>query len=337
MPMTTLSSRLRIFSTCPQSKDVAREDYVSRLVDVARWSERYGCTGILVYTDNGLADPWLVSQIIVQHTRTLSPLVAVQPIYMHPYSVAKMIATIGHLFDRRLYLNMVAGGFKNDLEALNDLTPHDRRYDRLVEYTTIIKLLLAGASVSFPGEFYRVDRLKMTPPLAERLFPGLLISGSSEAGLNAARQIDATAIQYPKPAGEYAGGSATNAGVRVGIIARASSDEAWDVAEARFPVDRKGRITHELAMKTSDSVWHKQLSDLGREVKNQRTPYWLVPFENYKTFCPYLVGSYDEVAAEIGRYVGAGYETFILDIPPCEDELFHTGETFARAMEGVLV
>lgn len=335
--MSIDGSRLRIFSTCPQSKDVPREDYLARVVDVARWSERYGCTGILVYTDNGLVDPWLVSQIIVQHTRTLAPLVAVQPIYMHPYSVAKMLATIGHLYDRRLYLNMVAGGFKNDLEALNDLTPHDRRYDRLVEYTTIIKLLLAGGTVSFPGEFYRVERLKMTPPLAERLFPGITISGSSEAGLNAARQIDATAIHYPKPPREYTEHFATNAGVRVGIIARESSEEAWAIAEGRFPIDRKGQITHELAMKTSDSVWHQQLSHLGRDVKHQRTPYWLVPFENYKTFCPYLVGSYAEVATELARYVGAGYETFILDIPPCEGELFHTGETFARAMEGVLV
>ena len=35
---------------------------------------------------------------------------------------------------QRLWLNMVAGGFKNDLAALNDDTPHDKRYQRLVEY-----------------------------------------------------------------------------------------------------------------------------------------------------------------------------------------------------------
>jgi len=41
----------------------------------------------------------------------------------------------------------------------------------------------------------------------------------------------------------------------------------------------------------------------------------MVPFENYKTFCPYLVGSYDRVADEIARYVGVGYRTIILDVP----------------------
>jgi alkanesulfonate monooxygenase len=41
------------------------------VIDVARWSEEAGSEGILVYTDNSLVDPWLVSQIIVQHTTFL--------------------------------------------------------------------------------------------------------------------------------------------------------------------------------------------------------------------------------------------------------------------------
>jgi alkanesulfonate monooxygenase SsuD/methylene tetrahydromethanopterin reductase-like flavin-dependent oxidoreductase (luciferase family) len=44
---------------------------------------------------------------------------------------------------RRIYLNMVAGGFKNDLSTFNDTTPLDKRYARLIDYTTIIKELLA--------------------------------------------------------------------------------------------------------------------------------------------------------------------------------------------------
>src|SRR6185437_11390946 len=109
-----------IFSTCPQSGAVPREDYVERVADVARWSDRHNYKGILVYTDNSLVDAWLVSQIIVQHTAALCPLVAVQPVYMHPYTVAKIVSSFAYLYGRRMYLNMVAGGFKNDLSALND-------------------------------------------------------------------------------------------------------------------------------------------------------------------------------------------------------------------------
>ena len=115
----TSKASIEVFSTCPYSSAVERERFLPYVVDVARWSEQAGCRGILVYTDNSTVDPWLVSQIIIQSTEALCPLVAVQPVYMHPYSVAKMVASLGHLYGRRIYLNMVAGGFKNDLEALN--------------------------------------------------------------------------------------------------------------------------------------------------------------------------------------------------------------------------
>src|SRR5689334_13726612 len=109
-----IRQKLQIFSTSPSSV-TAPDNYSRRIADVARWSEAAGCTGILVYTDNSLADPWLVSQIVIESTQTLCPLVAVQPVYMHPYTVAKMVSTLGFLHGRRLFLNMVAGGFKNDL------------------------------------------------------------------------------------------------------------------------------------------------------------------------------------------------------------------------------
>lgn len=329
---------IECFSTCPQSSAVTREGYLSNVAAVARWSEQQGCKGILVYTDNSLVDPWLVSQIIIENTERLCPLVAIQPAYMHPYAVAKMVATLGHFYGRRLYLNMVAGGFKNDLLALNDTTPHDQRYARLVEYTSIILRLLEGPGpVTFEGQFYKVTNLRMTPPLPPELFPGVFISGSSEAGMAAARQLRATAIQYPKPPHEClieTRDESLEAGIRIGIIARDSEDEAWAIAHQRFPEDRKGQLTHQLAMKTSDSVWHKQLSALGES--NGNNPYWLVPFQNYKTFCPYLVGRYDRVAEEVARYIAAGFHTFILDIPPAEDELRHANAVFELARKQVV-
>src|SRR6185503_6910978 len=100
----------------------------------------------------------------------------------------------------------------------------------------------------------------------------------------------------------------------------------------RFPEDRKGQLTHQLAMKVSDSVWHKQLSELARATAAEESPYWLVPFENYKTMCPYLVGSYERVGEELARYVALGYRAFILDIPPEEEELRHTRAAFDHAL-----
>src|SRR6266702_996980 len=205
MPAHALDHGLKIFSTCPPRASAQPRMYFRQVQEIARWSEDAGCEGILVYADNGLLDPWLVSQVIIEATERLCPLVAIQPAYMHPYSVAKMITSFAHLYGRRVYLNMVAGGFKNDLAALNDLTPHDERYARLVEYTTIIQSLLRTADpVSFEGRYYKVTNLKLTPPLPADLLPGVFVSGSSEPGMQAARQLGATPVEYPKPPAEYA-------------------------------------------------------------------------------------------------------------------------------------
>jgi alkanesulfonate monooxygenase len=126
-----------------------------------------------------------------------------------------------------------------------------------------------------------------------------------------------------------------NCGIRVGIITRETEEEAWRIAHARFPGDRKGELTHKLAMKTSDSVWHKELSKV--DTAPEDGPYWLLPFQNYKTFCPYLVGSYDRVALEVGKYLAAGYRTFIVDIPASEEELLHTTSVFQQAQKRAIV
>jgi alkanesulfonate monooxygenase len=336
--LENLPGGVDVFATCAQSKLAEPNAYRRHVVEVARWSEAGGCRGVLVYTDNGLVDPWLVAQLIIQSTSTLSPLVAVQPVYMHPFTAAKMVASLGLLHGRRVYLNMVAGGFKNDLVALDDHTEHDERYDRLTEYTLIVEGLLSSPGpFSFEGTYYRVKNLSMTPKLPRELFPGLMVSGSSAAGLAAAESIGATAVRYPKPPGDedhISVNGKVRAGCRVGIITRERDDEAWRIAHERFPEDRKGQMTHQLAMKVSDSQWHHQLSK--REPGSpERSPYWLGPFKNYKTFCPYLVGSYATVAEILRGYIDRGFRSFILDVPPDGKELGHTGVAFREALNGV--
>src|SRR5258706_12709664 len=144
---------IEVFSTCPVQESDG-QDYLKNVIEAAHWSEEAGCKGILVYAHNSLLDPWMISQVIIENTSQLCPLPAIQPVYMHPFSIAKAVSTLAYLYGRRLYLNMIAGGFSTDLTALNDTTPHDKRYARLGEYTTIIKEILAGESADYNGECY---------------------------------------------------------------------------------------------------------------------------------------------------------------------------------------
>ncbi|MFC5063793.1 LLM class flavin-dependent oxidoreductase [Actinomycetospora atypica] len=326
---------LQIYSTCPQSKDVPAGEYGRAVADVARWSEAAGCTGMLVYTDNGIADPWLVAQQALAATERLAPLVAVQPVYMHPFTAASMVSSLAYLHGRSVHLNMLAGGFRNDLLALGDTTEHDDRYARTVEYTQVLLALLRGETVTHEGRWHQVRNLRLAPALPAELMPEVLISGSSPAGRAAAEAIGAVPIRYPEPLGQETAEAPAGGGVRVGIVAREDTAEAWKVAEERFPTDRKGQIAHSMAMRASDSHWHTQLSAAAQAQPatedGEPDPFWLGPFQNYQTFCPYLVGSYDRVAAAIAHYAGQGTRVFVLDIPPSAEELDHIGEVFRRA------
>ena len=359
---------IRIFSTCPQSKDFARGAYMPHVQRVARWSEAAGCTGMLIYTDNSIVDPWLVAQATLQCTERLCPLVAVQPVYMLPYTAAKMVASLAALHGRRIWLNMLAGGFRNDLIALGDATPHDDRYARTIEYASVMRQLLEhDQPATFEGRFYRLHGVRLAPALPEDLQPGWLISGSSPAGRAAAVAMGAIAVEYPAPPdaagtggrGDTGGSGDTGdsgdsrgtgdrggsgdsvgsgdvpvgRGIRVGIIARDSAEDAWAIAHARFPDDRRGRLSHALAMKTSDSAWHRTLSELARERGAEAGPYWLWPFEQHRTFCPYLVGDFVTVAREIARYIALGHRSFILDIPLDADDLQTAAVVFRLALE----
>jgi len=313
--------------------------YLQRVIDTARWSEECGFRGMLVYIDNSLVDNWSLAQVVIENTKRLIPLIATQPVYMHPYWVAKKISTLAYIYGRRIALNMLAGAFKGDLAALGDETPHDNRYDRMVEYTKAIQALLHddGNAVSVAGRFYKLDNVKLSPPLEDpSLSPLVLMSGSSEAGMNAARALDAVAVRYPKPVDHYEKEPLEKDvafGVRMGIIAREEEEDAWDVAYARFSEDRKGQLTHQLAMKSSDSHWHQQLSVLKHEELTEAYPYWLTPFQNYKTFCPYLVGTYRRIGGIVARYIRAGFRTFITDIPADKEELLHQKIVFELALK----
>lgn len=321
MPMQRFGETIQVFSTCPQSKDFTAAEYPREVARVSHWSDAAGCTGMLIYTDNSIVDPWLVAQSVLGCTQQLCPLVAIQPVYMLPYTAAKMVASLSFLHGRRIWLNMLAGGFRNDLIALGDDTPHDDRYVRTVEYTTVMRRLLESHEpVHFSGRYYSVRGAHLIPAVPPELAPGFLISGSSPAGQAAAAAIGATAVEYPGPAGMQdrhgdAGPTPPARGVRIGIMARADAAEAWRAAYERFPDDRRGRLAHALAMKTSDSSWHRNLSEIARERRSDGSPYWLWPFEHHQTFCPYLVGDFGTVARELASYLAKGYSCFILDIP----------------------
>jgi alkanesulfonate monooxygenase len=269
------------------------------------------------------------------HTESFVPLVAVQPLDMSPFAAARAIATLRSLFERPVDVNFVSGGFRWDLVRQGDQLDHDARYLRLAEYAGVVKLLLAGRAVTRSGPRYTARGLQLDSALVTGPRSRLYVSGSSEASIDAAESLELSQLSYPLPPATYADpGRRRNrygSGIRIGIMAREDSSVAWAIARQRFPVHDNGSEMHQLVASVTESSWQRDLASAGLADDSGRDPYWLVPFQHFHTFCPHLVGSYDEVATALGGYLSAGVRTIILDVPSEPDDLFHAQEAIRRA------
>jgi alkanesulfonate monooxygenase len=328
VPTAALNHGLKLFSTCPPPGGLPARDYLHRVQDIANWSEEAGYEGMLVSTDDGLPDPWLISQALIEATKRLCPLVAIEPAFMHPYSVAKMVSSIAYLYGRRVYLNMAADG-SGDAAAFNDRA--DERYAQLIEYATITQSLMQSAEPrTFEGWHYCATNLELAPTLPAGLTPLLFVSSASESCIKAARQLGATAIVHPKPTSDHAPMAKNGTyGIRVGIIAREENEEALSIARVRFHESCKAPLNSLSTRNISSASSQRRLSGCPVDADSL---YWLVPSQRGKTLFPYLVGSYDRVADEVARYVDAGYRTFILDVPSSAEDMRHVGEVFERSV-----
>jgi alkanesulfonate monooxygenase len=322
---------LEIYSTYPPT---AITKSIKDVKDVARWSEAAGLRGLLVFTDNESIDPWAAAQFVLERTTSLVPLVAAQPAYMHPYTAARMVSTIGLLYGRRVDLNLVTGSFRPHLRAVGCFLEHDERYERLVEYGQIIsKLLSAERPTTHHAKHYDLVGAVLKPTLPAALAPRVFVAGSSPAAADTARAIGATRLTYPLAPNEFEATDRTldGAGIRLGIIARESSDAAWKIAHERFPGDPLSEAYRKFTTRACDAQWHSQLWENAHRPGELPDTYWLHPFRTTHEYCPYLVGSYAEVAEILSFYIRMGITTLILSMPREEDDLFHATEVIRFA------
>lgn len=153
--------RLRVFPAISRNRDP--KAYIGELMRVARFADRNGFEGILLFEGNDVfVEPWAMAQHIMAETTRSSPLIAVNPLYMHPFTAAKFVSSFAQLYGRKVYLNMITGTAVSDLEGLGDDQSHADRYVRLGEYATLMRQLLASPRpVNFAGRFYHASNLQL--------------------------------------------------------------------------------------------------------------------------------------------------------------------------------
>ena len=319
-------AKLRIFPAISHNRDPSK--YVDELMRVAQFSDRHGFEGILLFSGNDVfVEPWSMAQHILVHTEQGSPLIAVNPIYMHPFTVAKMVSSFALLYRRKVYLNMITGTATSDLRGLGDQQPHESRYSRLGEFIFVVRQLLTSARpVNFKGKYYTTDDLQLRPRLPAALMPEFLIAGQSSDAHRVSTEMDCLMMQMLPPNLD----EGINApGLNFGIFARKERDQARRAAKLRFRDSAANRELLKLTMENTDSVWKRRLNEAGQTSELYENGYWLLPFLTFQADCPYLVGSYADIGAKLRCFTEKNVSTIILDVVADEQELHHVCKALA--------
>lgn len=320
------------------------------MTDVARAVERNGFESILLATGRSALETWLLAASLIQSTHALKFLVAMRPGYTLPALTAQMASTFQALSGNRLYLNLVSGSFDDEQRAYGDFLDKNARYARTAEFMDLLLRCWQGAPLNFQGEYYQLQDDHWGEALPCR--PKLFFGGSSPAAQQVAARFADVQLMYGEPpplAAEHIKrvqaladeqGRRLEFGIRIQVIARETSAEAWQAARrllqdlTQADIDR-----HQQQLKRRQSVGQARVQTLhaGRLDEQALHIYpgmWagtgLVWGGGGSTA---MVGSYQEVAELIEEYQQIGIKHFILSGLPVLESAYEFAEGVAPLLK----
>jgi probable F420-dependent oxidoreductase len=129
-------------------------------------------------------DPWVVAGALSSVTTRLGFTTNVFVLPMrNPFLAAKQIATAAAMSQGRITLTIGVGWSNIEFDLVGQ--SFDRRGARADEMLEVMKKLWSGEMIDHDGEFYRFDRLRLTPPLPPSPIP-VWVGGISDLALRRA-------------------------------------------------------------------------------------------------------------------------------------------------------
>lgn len=331
----------------------AGHNSLSALTAQAEALEAHGWTGALIGTGWGRPDTFTVATALAARTERFEPLIAIRPGYWQPAQFAAAAATLDHLSNGRVRINIVSG--KDAFEQYGDAEgDQEARYGRTAEFRRLVRRLWTETEVTFARAHYRVAGATVEPrivPRPGRPHPPLYFGGASAAAERVAAELADVQLFWGEPRAALAARIARlralsaevgrtlpllEFGLRITTLVRATRAEAWADAEAkvaRMAADA-GAIWHD--HRRAVAVGQQRLYDLQAEGDVLDEALYTAPgrFGGGGAATTWLVGSAEEVAEALRAYARLGISRFILSDTPYLTEIRRQGNTLLPLLRG---
>ncbi|WP_052850544.1 LLM class flavin-dependent oxidoreductase [Streptomyces avicenniae] len=324
-----------------------RPPTVAYLTQIARAAEDLGFEAALTPTGAWCEDAWLTTAMISQHTERLKFLVAFRPGFVSPTLAAQMATTYQRQTGGRLLLNVVTGGESSEQRAYGDFLDKDARYARTGEFLQVVRALWQGGTVDLAGEHLSVEGARLTrlpDPVPEVYF-----GGSSPAALGVAARHTDVYLTWGEPPAQVAEkiarvralaqaqGRTVRFGIRLHVINRDTSDEAWaEAGRLLSGIDESTVRRVQEGLRRSESEGQRRMLELhggSRDALEIHPGLWAGVGLVRGGAGTALVGSHAEVAALVEEYQAVGIEEFVLSGYPHLEAAYWFGENVLPLLE----
>ncbi len=306
---------------------------------IAGAAERLGFAAALTPTSSWCEDAWIMTAALTQLTRTFKFLVAFRPGLQSPTLAAQMAATFQRVSGGRLLLNLVTGGDDIEQRRFGDHLDKAARYARAGEFMHVFRELWSGRPVDFAGEHFDVSGAQIVP---HAVWPEVYLGGSSRAALDVAAAHADVYLTWGEPPEAVAekldhvrerarvAGRELRFGIRLHVIARDTSAEAWAKAQQLLDgLDPEAIERAQAIQRASQSEGQRRMVALhnGRTDALEVSPNLWAGIGLVRGGAgTALVGSHEEVADRIAEYHDLGIDEFILSGYPHLEEAYRVGE-----------
>jgi alkanesulfonate monooxygenase len=317
-----------------------REPTIGYLTQIARAAEQLGFVAALTPTGSLCEDAWLTTAMLCYTTDRLKFLVAFRPGFYSPTLAAQMGATFQRQSGGRLLVNVVTGGERKEQRSYGDFLEKDDRYARTGEFLAIVRDLWDGKEVDFQGDYLAVEAASLSAPPVP--VPLVYFGGSSPAAIGVAARHADVYLTWGEPPAQVtekinqvqaqagALGRTVRFGIRLHVISRDRSDQAWAEAGRLLAAVAPGQIeAAQAGLATSQSEGQRRQ----RQLHGGSTDRLVVAPNLWAGIGlvrggagTALVGSHEEVADRILDYHALGIDEFVLSGYPNLEEAYWFGE-----------
>lgn len=269
-------------------------------------------------------------------TKQINQLVVLRMGEVYPPMLARAIATLDHISQGRLTLNIIS----SDLPGMKE--SNAERYARSEEVLQILKQCWTQDTLEFQGHFYNINALSTQPakPYQQNGGPLLYFGGISPIAVELCAKYCDVFLMWPEKFASLAenmktvsllaarAGRTMDFGLRIHVIVRETEDEARAAARKLVSKldEKKGEELKSRAQdRHSTGVLRQDALRLEADAEGYVEEHLWSGIGRARSGCgSAIVGNPDQVYAKLQSYMDLGFRSFILSGYPhhAECDLF---------------